>query len=113
MYIHTDANRATPQPPKEHRVHQYRGPSTSILETKSSVHDVADTTRKRLASDPRVETPWWPPQTPNHETTMTDDGGSMKHSRVLNLPTTTQLERLMQVQLQLGGCGQTSAAQLS
>ena len=37
----------------------------------------------------------------------------MKHSRVLNLPTTTQLERLMQVQLQLGGCGQTSAAQLS
>ena len=37
----------------------------------------------------------------------------MKHSRVLNLPTTSQLQRLMQVQFQLGGCRQTSAIQLS
>ena len=78
-------NRATqPQPSKGHRVHQYRGSSTSILETKSSV---ADTTRKRLASDPRVDTrnPVVTASNVKHETTMTDDEEPMKHGGVLNL----------------------------
>jgi hypothetical protein len=56
------------------------------------VHDVADTTRKR----PTCRYPVVAASNVKHETTMTVDEESMKHGRVLYLPTTTQLERLMQ-----------------